>query len=236
VKAGGFDVALSYYYGRFTFPVALDAVADVVPSATQPGKMDVNYLAEVTYPRMQVAGLDFSYSAPWLFDVGLVGEVALIFPEQVDFGLRIPAGGARLARGIRSVNVPSDPFVKGTAGMDYTFTRWLYVNAMYVRGFFDEFNDLYGIHNYAVLTAEMKFMQDELVLRLSGVLNLDDRSSVAYPQVTWIVVPAVEVAAGAFVFGGDTNPDDPLDYAAREKFGQKVAGRSVAFLKTKVTW
>ena len=32
-------------------------------STTSPGKVSVDYLAEVMYPRMQVAGLDFSYSA-----------------------------------------------------------------------------------------------------------------------------------------------------------------------------
>jgi len=236
IKAGDLDLSLSYYYGRFTFPVALDAFADVTPSSSDPGKMDVTYAAEVMYPRMQVAGLDLSYSAPWLFDVGFVGEIALIFPEEVLFGLRVPAGGERFAKGISSVNVPADPFIKATAGLDYTFTKWLYMNAMYVRGFFDEFNDLYGVHNYAVLTAEIKFLEDELQIRLSGILNVDDYSSVVYPQATWIVVPSVELVLGAFVFGGDTNPSDPLDYAAREKFGQKAAGRSVAFFKTKVTW
>ncbi|MBI5529041.1 MAG: hypothetical protein HY897_22155 [Deltaproteobacteria bacterium] len=236
VKAGDLDLSLSYCYGRFTFPIAYDAYADVAPSATRPGTMDVTYAAEVMYPRMQVAGLDMSYSAPWLFDIGFVGEIALIFPEEVVFGLRVPAGGGRFAKGISTVNVPSDPFIKATAGVDYTFTRWLYMNAMYVRGFFDEFNDLYGIHNYVVLTAEMKFFEDELHLRLSGILNADDMSSVVYPQATWVVVPSVELVLGAFVFGGDTSPSDPLDYAAREKFGQKAAGRSVAFLKTKVTW
>ena len=235
LKLGELDLALSYYYGRFTFPVAYTAVAHASPSSTAPGKVDVSYVAEVIYPRMQVAGVDFSYSAPWFFDVGVVGEVALIFPEQVNFGMRAYQGTAKILE-LGGVNVPSDPFIKATIGLDYTFTKWLYVNAMFVHGFFDEFNDLFGLHNYVVAAAELKFLNDALQLRLSGILDLNDRSSVANPQLTWIIIPGLEAIAGVFIFGGHTVPRDPLDYAARSKFGQKAAGRSQAFLKVRFTW
>jgi hypothetical protein len=231
-KAGDLDLNLSYYYGRFTFPVALDAYAEVAGSTTKPGKMDVSYSAELYYPRMHVAGLDFAYSAPWFFDVGFTGELAVIFPEEVVFGMRVPSAGLS----IKNVNVPATPFVKATAGVDYTFTKWLYMNAMYIRGFFDEFNDLYGLHNYVTLAADLKFLDNELQIRLSGILDCNDLSNVAYGQITWVVVPSVEMTWGAFYFGGDTNMKDPLDYSSRYKFGQKAAGRSFAFFKTKVTW
>ena len=234
-KIGGLDLGLSYYYGRFTFPVAYTAVAHAAPSTTLPGKVDVSYVAETIFPRMQVAGVDFSYSAPWFFDVGFVGELAVIFPEQIDFGLRVYQGNAKILE-LGSNNVPSQPFIKATLGFDYTFTRWLYVNAMYVRGFFDEFNDLYGIHNYVVAAAELKFRNDALILRLAGVMNLDDLSNVANPQLTWVIIPGVEAIAGAFLFGGSTIPKDPLDYGSRAKFGQKAAGRSQAFLKARFTF
>lgn len=240
-RLGAFDLGLSYYYGRFSFPVAYTAVAEVLSPSSQPNldpnKTYVKYTAEVMYPRMHVTGLDFSYSAEWLFDVGMVGEIAVIFPEKVIFGLNGIVGGKKISDlTMSSVNVPSTPFVKATFGLDYTFTRWLYANAMYVRGFFDEFNDRYGIHNYVVGMTDLKFFEDELQIRLTGMLNVDDLSAVAYPQVTWIPVPSVELTSGAFVYIGDTKPDDPLDYGAKKKFGQKAAGRSVAFLKAKVTW
>jgi hypothetical protein len=107
---------------------------------------------------------------------------------------------------------------------------------LYVRGFFDEFNDAYGLHNYVVAAAELKALRDTLVLRLSGVYDANDSSSVANPQLTWIVTPSVEVIGGAFVFGGSTHPKDPIDYASRSKFGQKAAGRSFAYLKARLTW
>lgn len=229
------EFSLSYYYGRFAFPVAYTAVANANVSSTRPGQVDVDYVAEVIYPRMQVAGLDFSYSAEWLFDVGIVGELAVIFPEQVNFGLRAYQGTAKVLEAA-SVNVPSTPFIKATLGLDYTFTKWLYVNAMYVRGFFDEFNDRYGVHNYVVAAAELKFRSDSFILRLSGVLNVDDLSNVANPQLTWVITPGLEALAGAFLFGGSPVPKDPLDYAAREKFGQKAAGRSFAYLKVRFTF
>ncbi|MGI5861943.1 MAG: hypothetical protein ACOX6T_07770 [Myxococcales bacterium] len=234
MQLGSLDLTLSYYYGRFSFPVAYTAVA-FVESSQQPGKMDVRYLAEVTYPRMQVAGIDFSYNADWLFGLGIVGELALIFPEEIIFGLRAYQGGNKLLE-MASVNVPDEPFFKATLGLDYTFTPWLYVNAMWVHGFFDEFNDVYGLHDYAVVAPELKFLKDELKLRLSSVYDITDGSSAFNPTLTWIAVPAVEVTLGAFVFGGSTRPEDPLDYASRSKFGQKAAGRSVAFFKTRVNW
>lgn len=229
------EFALSYYYGRFGFPIAYDAVALANPSTTDPSRVDVNYTAEVIYPRIQVAGFDFAYSAEWMLDIGLVGELAVIFPEQVNFGLRAYQGNTKLFEA-SSVNVSSAPFIKATVGLDYTFTRWLYVNAMYVRGFFDEFNDMYGVHNYVVASAELKFKSDSLLLRLAEIVNLDDLSNVANPQLTWIITPGLEALAGAYLFGGSVNPTDQYDYAARSKFGQRAAGRSFAYLKMRFTF
>jgi hypothetical protein len=260
-RAGDLDLSLSYYYGRFSFPIAYTAVADVVlaskagaaamgastypyasqlfptdPKLLDPTKTNVKYVAEVTYPRMQVIGLDFSYSADWLYDVGFVGELALILPEQIDFGLRALIDGKDAIEPMRSVNVPSTPFVKATAGFDYTFTSWLYLNAMYVRGFFDEFNDKYGIHNYFVAATELKFFEDELIIRIAAALNCDDLSANLFPQITWVAAPSVEIQAGVFWLFGDTAMGDPLDYSTRSKFGHKAAGRDFAFFKTKLTW
>ncbi|RJO71592.1 MAG: hypothetical protein C4523_04495 [Myxococcales bacterium] len=234
---GDFDFSLSYYYGRFSFPVALDAVAFVDASASQPGEIDVKYIAEIMYPRMHVAGFDFSYSAEWLFDVGFVGEIAVIFPEKVTFGMRAYQGGTELPNlRFSNVNVRDEPFVKATAGFDYTFSSWLYANFMYVRGFFDEFADMYDVHNYVVGAVELKFLEDEMKIRIGTAFNADDISATLNPTVTWVVYPSVELIAGGLIFFGDIDPEDPYDYAKKDKFGMKAAGRSVAFLKGKVSW
>lgn len=243
LRLGDLDLGLSYYYGRFSFPVAYTAVAMTNPSTAMPGKVDVAYVAEVMYPRMQVAGIDFSYTAPWMLDIGLVGEVAVYFPEEVVFGMRAYQGSEKLLE-LSDVNVPGKPFVKAVVGLDYAFTKWLLVNGMYVYGFFDEFNDAYGLHHYVALTPRFTFLDDSLKIQISAILNVDDLSNQVNPELLWVPVPGVEVSAGAWLYGGttlalDKNGDgepDVLDYSARSKFGQKASGRSVAYLRAKVMW
>ncbi|HEY3448867.1 MAG TPA: DUF1302 family protein [Myxococcales bacterium] len=243
LRLGDLDLGLSYYYGRFSFPVAYTAVATTAPSASDPSKIDVNYVAEVMYPRIQVAGLDFSYTAPWMLDIGLVGEIALYFPEEVDFAVRAFNGTEKVLE-LRDVNVPSTPFIKATVGMDYAFTSWLMVNAMYIHGFFDEFNDRYGLHNYVALTPRLSFKDDSVKIQISAILDCDDLSNQVNPELLWIVVPGVEVSLGAWIYGGSThaldkNGDgqpDSMDYSARSKFGQKASGRNVAYLRAKAMW
>jgi hypothetical protein len=232
---GPVDFSLSYYYGRFGFPVAYTATANIV------GGNNLEYVAEIVYPRMQVLGVDFAYTSenPWV--PGFQAEAALIFPEQVTFGMAAFADGQPypLSGGsntLAAVNVPSTPFVKATAGMDWSYRDWFYVNLMYVRGFFDEFNDRFGLHNYFVAATEFKFFDNELQIRLAGVLDCDDLSAVAYPQVTWIVAPSMEIIGGYMHFFGDTKPRDTFDYSTKSRFGQRAAGRNVAFLKGKVSW
>ena len=240
-QAWEIDFSLSYYYGRFSFPVAYTAVADV--TSTPSGKFDVAYTAEVLYPRMQVLGADFTWPLDFTewFDLdddvsfGFFGEAALIFPEKVVFGLRAIQDGALVVEKSH-VNVQPDPFMKATVGLDTTLPWGTYLNAQYVRGFFDEFADLYGLHNYAVVALEQKWLDDELQIRVATAADLNDYSLNVYPQLTWVPVPGVELQGGTFLFLGDTAPADPYDYASKSRFGQKAAGRSVAFVRVKGSW
>lgn len=234
---GDINFSLSYYYGRFTFPVAYTAVANLTDDLVNAGVIDVNYTVNLMYPRMQVAGFDFSYSADSPYVPGIFGEMAVIFPEKVVFGLGVLRNNQLVnALSMSNVNVDSTPFVKATVGMDYTFASWLYMNVQYVRGFFDEFNDAYGIHNYLVPDIDFKFLDDALKFRLAGAWNLDDLSAAVFPQIMWIPAPSVEMTLGVWLNLGDTKSLDPQSYAGRSKFGQKAAGRSVAYLKAKFNW
>jgi len=235
---GDLDFSFSYYYGRFSFPVAFTAAADLRDNpAMGPGGKDVQYTVELMYPRMHVAGFDFSFSAMSDKVPGIFGELAVIFPEEVIFGLDVLRNGVILdALEMSSVNVPSTPFVKATIGMDYTFTSWFYANVQYVRGFIDEFNDKYGIHNYLVPAVEMRFLDDELKFRVAAAWNVDDLSAALFPQMTWVAMPSVELVLGVWMYLGDTKPHDAEAYGGRYKFGQKAAGRSVVFFKGKVSW
>jgi hypothetical protein len=231
--AGPVNLNFTYYYGRFGFPAAYTAAAFVQGNPDNPAVTDVKYVAEVLYPRIHMAGVDFNYSAPWLFDVGFMGEIAVFFPETVRFGLRAWQGET-LAVEKTSINIPSDPFIKATVGMDYTFTSWLYVNAMFVHGFFDEFNDQYGLHNYVVGAAELKFKDDAWQVRLAGVFDLNDHSAALSPHVKWIVFPSAELTLATMYFIGDTDPG--ATYDARSKFGHRAAGRSTVSFQAKVSW
>ncbi|NOZ01752.1 MAG: hypothetical protein GXP54_07670, partial [Deltaproteobacteria bacterium] len=186
--------------------------------------------------RMHVAGFDFSFSAASDKVPGFFGELAVFFPESVDFALFVLNNGVRSDIEMSYLNVPSTPFVKATVGMDYTFTSWLYANLQYVRGFIDEFNDAYGLHNYLVPAIEMRFLDDSLKFLLSAAWDVDDLSAALFPQITWVAAPSVELIMGVWAFLGDTKSHDELSYAGRYKFGQKAAGRSVVFFKGKVSW
>lgn len=256
-QVGPVDFSLSYYYGRFKFPVAYTAVADVMSpggktsgfvtdsKTIDPKKYNVKYVAEVMYPRMQVIGADFAYSSdnPWV--PGFKAEAALILPEKVDFGMSAFLDGEKLDLGkdpanpmrtITSSNGSGKPFVKATVGVDWSYSDIFYINLMYVYGFFDEFNDRFGLHHFFVGATEFKFLQSELQIRMSSVLDMTDLSAMIYPQLTWIVAPAVELSFGYMHFFGDTSPRDPLDFATKSRFGQKATGRNVAFMKAKVTF
>lgn len=229
---GPVDMSLSYYYGRFGFPVPVDAAALVTNS---PNTIDVKYIAEVMYPRMHVAGFDFSYSAPWLWNMGFFGEIGVYFPERVNFGLLAYVDGAKTIE-MSQLNISTKPFIKATAGFDQAFTSWLYVNAMYIRGFFDEFNDAYGIHNYLSLAPELRLFDTELQIRLAAILSLDDMSATLNPRINWIMFPGAELTLTGLIFVGETKPGNPRDYASKIKFGQKATGRSVVSLAARVTW
>ncbi len=236
-RVGDLDFSLSYFYGRFQFPIPVTAVADVDSDPDNPSKLNVLYQAEVMYPKMHVAGFDFSYSAPWFFDVGFFGEVAAIFPEEIVFAMRAFQNGTELTD-LRLANtvLKTDPFVKASGGFDYAFTQWLYLNVIYVYGFFDEFNEVFGLHHYVSTAVEMKFFENEFQIRLANVISASDRSDALFPQITWIVYPSVELIGGAFFYFGSTKLSDPNDYGSKTYFGQKASGRNVAFLKAKVSW
>lgn len=234
---GDLDFSFSYYYGRFSFPIAYTAVADLTDNPEGGlSAVNVRYVAEVMYPRMHVAGFDFSFSAVSDKVPGFFGELAVIFPEEVNFALFVLSDGYRTDVEMSNVNVPSTPFVKATVGLDYTFTQWLYVNVQYVRGFIDEFNDSYGLHNYVVPALELKFLDNELQFRIAAAWNVDDLSAAMFPQMTWVAAPSVELTLGVWAFLGDTKPHDAQSYAGRYKFGQKAAGRSVVYFRGKISW
>lgn len=166
-SVGMHDVALSYYDGRFDFPVAsynhttLESYEE--PRCNPNDSEDcvnglLNTEVGLVYPKMSVWGLNAAGEVNplgWIGDafkpIGYRMEVAWIFPEErrmvvtndaLDFGLLVQDAGEYdygLPGGQRPVVLSDASFFKWTLGLDYTLTKFLYVNAQWVHGMPDEF-------------------------------------------------------------------------------------------------
>jgi hypothetical protein len=122
--------------------------------------------------------------------------------------------------------VRSTPFIKATAGFDYTFGKHVYVQMQYLRGFIDEFGADH-IGNYLVGGTDLVFFGRHLILRAFGVVDFptgrgDNGSYVIYPELA--AIPPwgfVTFSLGSFFLLGQEDT----------KFGQKAAGSSIVFFK-----
>lgn len=236
---GGVDASVSYYNGRHDIPMPLRVDSSTKdPTEGPPDQAECCFRSDVilNYPRMQVVGLDFSTQLPFLGDMGLWGEGALFFPSAQDLYIEFPipvdvTPDDDLLNPVEELvgpSVDSRPYVKATAGLDYTFGKHVYVQAQYLRGFIDEFGADH-IGNYLVGGTELVFFGRHLLFRAFGVVDFptgpdDNGSFVIAPEL--VLVPkwgSVTFDIGSFFLIGE---DDT-------KFGQPGAGSSILF--TKVT-
>ncbi|MFI5290465.1 MAG: hypothetical protein ACHQ17_12485, partial [Polyangia bacterium] len=226
--------------------------------------------ALVMWPRMDVVGADLAGSIEKLGGLGYWVEGAVYFPQEITYGIYNDSGGGhdpvtfvkdmndpnyKLKTGYpeaqRGTVIPSTPFLKLTAGFDYSFNKYLYANFQYVHGFIDEFGagkQCYAlpgepiggntrcesrIGEYLVLGSDIKLFNDQLLIRLFGAFKVphaDDQmpsfTAVIFPQIAWAVWDATELSVGAFVFLGNS----------ASKFGDPAAGASEIFAKAKFTY
>jgi hypothetical protein len=205
----GVDLSFSYFRGFDDMP----RVEKVTTVATG---TDVSSNVHLTYPRVQVLGVDMATSLDWLGGLGLWTEVGITFHDDlhqiIDTG---PIEGVVLEK-----ELEAGYFVKAVVGMDYTITPWWYVNVQYLRGFVDEFGKG-RMGDYIVAGMDFKIARDIVLFRMFGIVNLSDGSFVAFPQISVKPWNNGELTLGAFMFFGDKDT----------KFGSKVAGESTVFLK-----
>ena len=152
-RFGGLDMSLSYYHGRWGIPTPAWAVQK--PN----GLVD----AIVMWPREDVLGADIAGSIEKLKGLGYWIEAGLFFPQKITYGtyndafgghdpITFQPTGTKDANGNdqfithitapefqRGTVIPSQPFFKVTAGVDFTWNKYLYSNLQYVYGFIDEF-------------------------------------------------------------------------------------------------
>ena len=236
LRPGGYDLSVSYFYGRHTFPVPKRIYAyagNDVKTATGL-RTEQRQFVDLIYPRFHVIGFDFAASLPWAANLGVWLDLAVYHPERVDTLLYTtnyrpgdpcahPGTSGSDIRLVCSRN--SDPwFFKMTAGMDYTFTSWLYANVQYLHGFDDEFGYEGKINDFLAAGVDMKFFSDVLLVRLFTLFNMSDLSAVVFPQIVLSKWDSTEISVGGiFNLGGPET-----------KFGMKAAGRDLVF--TKVTY
>jgi hypothetical protein len=161
------DVALSYYYGRTDMPhpylnltrqVPGRRCDPVNPTTCIDGTLQTE--TYLSYPRMQMIGLNVAGEMNplgWLSKkiepLGYRLEVGLFLPraasltllqESLDFGDFYRQAAGEYDYGSQYVGrhpnvIDSTPFLKWTAGLDYTFNEHVYANVQWVHGFVDEF-------------------------------------------------------------------------------------------------
>jgi len=262
----GLDVSASYYHGRWGIPTPAWAVQ-------KPGGI---VDAIVMWPRMDVVGADLAGSIEKLKGLGWWIETAVFFPQKITYGtyndsfgghdpITFEDKGTKDANGNelyqphltapefqRGTVIPSTPFVKLTAGMDFTWNKYLYSNLQYVYGFIDEFGAgqqcyarpnptlVFGdnrcearIGHYLVVGSDLKLFSDQLLIRFFGAFKVPQMgdedpkfTAVLFPQIAWAVWDATELSVGAFVFLGDRDT----------KFGDPAAGASEIFMKARFTY
>jgi hypothetical protein len=236
-RLGPVDMSASYYYGFFDIPIPYKSQSTQLAPLMDPSVDGYWFKSDVTlvYPRMHVVGLDFATQLPFLDDLGLWGEGALIIPTQgYDFYVDLPLnmditpndGVMNPVDHFSGAIVKKQPFIKATVGADYTIGKHVYLNAQYLRGFIDDFGAS-NIGNYLVGGTDLVFFGRHLIFRFFTVTdfpkNKADKASVVLAPNIIMVPPwgyaTLELGGFAFLGRNDT------------KFGQTAVGSSIAYLK-----
>ncbi|MCB9703481.1 MAG: hypothetical protein H6711_16430 [Myxococcales bacterium] len=238
------DFSASYYYGRHDIPLPSEVKSTLVhPLNSDEPPPDGYYLqsdAYLIYPKMQVIGLDFTTQVPFLGNMGLWGEMGVFIPKEERLRIEMPAGlgvdvtpndgMANPVMEVEGISVRKTPFIKATAGADYTIGKHVYVQAQYIRGFIDEFGADH-VGNYLLAGTDVIFFGRALIFRTFGLVDFPGNNPKGAGS-SGVIAPAIlfqppwgflNFEIGSFAFLGQEG--------ARTKFGQRAVGTSIAYLK-----
>lgn len=243
-RLGEVDLSASYYYGRHDIPLPVEARTTMVAPLNQdpPPADGVYFISDVRliYPKMQVIGLDFATQLPFLGNMGIWGEGGLFIPEAQQFSIdlpQLPGGGLDVTPDDGMVNpepaitgaaVKKQPFIKATAGLDYTFGKHVYVQTQYIRGMINEFGAGH-IGNYLLGGTDLIFFGRKLVFRAFGLVDFPSNNPKGKGP-SGVIAPALLFAPpwgyinfelGSFALFGEN----------KTFFGQKAAGSSIVYFK-----
>lgn len=156
----GADWSLSYFHGYDDIPI--EKSVDISLVSLQELYVD----STVILPEIHVVGADFARE---FFTVGFWLEAALFFPQEV--ALEVTAPTLQGTQTKEATVLHSDPYMKLTAGLDYTLPWGTYVNFQYVHGLFAERGG--DLHDYFVLGFEHTFLDGALKLTEGWMLETD---------------------------------------------------------------
>ena len=174
---------------------------------------------QLKFPRVHIIGADFSTS---LGGVGVWAEAALIIPTQATSATFQLDPYFFTAMGLLSPNLEKQikkpletfknaPFVKITAGIDYTFPGGWYFNLQYLYGFFNE-QSYDELHHYGILAFRKTFFREKLLIQVSTGIEVDSQRTQAEKDgdgneigLAFIVNPEIHykpVDSATIVLGG----------------------------------
>jgi len=163
----GYDLSISYLYGRQGLPVIDNIVL------TSPGLPVVNAALNLVYPREHIFGADMAGS---IFGVGVWAETAVFVPAPVTESMDSTALGGGV---VQSVALSGSPYVKYVVGADYTFPGDLYLSGQFVHGLFQEAS-ADNLHDYFSLALQWRLFDGKLTLApLNAIVEVADWSNVA---------------------------------------------------------
>jgi len=188
----GLDYSFSYFNGYDDIPILTSLNYNPYPGNSSMGK------AELSFPRIQVIGSDFSTE---ISGIGFWGEGALIISEKIITYNSV--------NGVRYTTVALDdkPYFKFTLGGDYTFPDGYYLNVQWMHGFFAERGST--LNDYFFARLEKTLFNAQLKIALGGVLEVDKWNKVSenygygfLPELSYLGIDNMEIAVGTFLVGG----------------------------------
>lgn len=192
-----YDFSLSYFNGGDDLPIATGVELSPVDSVT------MNLHTTLEFPRMQVVGLDV---AGTIADAGVWGEAGAFMPEKVKTTVVTPTEQGMAKQEMKALE--DKIYCKYVLGGDYTFKNGVYVNGQYIHGFpLERGKD--NLEDYLMIGLEKKFFNDELKIKLAGVVEIKDLkdiknnlATVILPEINYYPVDNAEITVGSYFIDG----------------------------------
>ncbi len=205
--AAGFDLSLSYVWGRDGLPMSTYNTFTPVDAA---GGTSIH--SELSFYRTHIFGADLAGS---IGGVGVWAEAGAFLPENEvvmsnDLSAFFPASPDPVIQD--TVMLKKEVYTKFVLGADYNFSNGLYLNVQYLHGFMNE-RGKDNLNDYFFVQMDKRFFDDKLkVSPLAGGFIVSDWADVEnnyaliyVPNITYMATDNVELNVSAAIFNGKGN-------------------------------